>query len=395
MLVLLLGGGGAAGYFTGAFNSFMDPQYPVADPYTLIVSDSAKGPAQAIGYVPSEQLSGALSGLVEQRGGVAELTLASGAIADSWGNDVLATLSPLDILDEWRLIVKGNDAQLTGSTTKKAVHSKLLAVFSGGLPGALNGSAQITLRDVFLAANKLTPIVESYADCGVLQLPGISAVGYGPETPVVVKGRVAETSTRIGLFDALRAVVGERRVVLDLEVLNPYLCLIESHLPKAPPGGVKVIYRDGDMDELNTSGRFFVGENPVIDLILPAGMTDGYLTVSILDVSGKVYHMLPYINRQANDIATLRNGQPGPVKIRVADSQSSPQQNGAMVFRVDESTLGKSKIIVVHSSKPLFGGLRPSEESAEGYARALQENAESDTGSIQSLDSRILVTTKR
>jgi len=388
-----LGAGGAAGYFTGAFDSLLGPQYPVADPYTLIVSDAANSPAQAVGYVPSEQLSNALGQLVEQRGGTAELTLASGDIAGTWGTDVLATLAPLDALDEWRLIIKGNDAQLTGSTTIKSVHTEVLAAFSDGLPGALNGSAQITLRDIFLAANKLAPIVNSFADCGVLQLPGATAVGYGPETPVIVQGRVAATSTRVGLFDALRAVTGERRIVLDVEVLNPNLCLIESHLPKAPSGGIKVIYRDGDMDELNTSGRFFVGENPIVDLILPAEMTDGYLTVSILDVSGRVYHLLPNINRQANDIATLRGGQPGPVRVRVADSQSNPQQNGALVFRVDESTLGKSKIIVVHSSLPLFGGLRPREESAEGYARALQENAESDTNSIQSLDSRIMVTT--
>ena len=393
MLVLLLGGGGAAGYFTGAFDSFLGPQYPVADPYTLIVSDSAEGPAQAIGYVPSEQLSLALSGLVEQLGGVAELTLASGDISGSWGNDVLATLAPLDALDEWRLIIKGNDAQLTGSTTKKAVQTKVLAAFPEGLPGAFNGNAQITLRNLFLAANKLTPIVQAYADCGALQLPGATSVGYGPDTPVIVRGRVAETSTRVRLFDALREVAGQRRVILDVEVLNPNLCLIESHLPKAPSGDVQVKFRDGDMNEPNPSGRFFVGENPVIDLILPAGMTDGYLTVSILDVSGKVYHLLPNINRQGNDIATLRGGQPGPVKVRVADSQSNPQQNGALVFRVDESTLGKSKIIIVHSSQPLFGGLRPREESADGYARALQENAESDTGSILSLDSRILVTT--
>ncbi|MCF6232420.1 MAG: serine/threonine-protein kinase [Rhodobacteraceae bacterium] len=395
MLVLVLGAGGAAGYFTGAFHSLLGPQYPAADPYTLIVSDSADGPPQATGYVPSEQILGGLVGLIEQRGGVAELTLASGDIAESWGTDVLATLAPLEALDEWRLIIKGNDAQLTGSTTKKVVQSQVMAAFPNGLPGGLKGNAQITLRDVFLASNKLTPIVESFADCGVLQLPGASAVGYGPETPVFVKGRVAKTSTRVGLFDALRKVVGERRVVLDLEVLNPYLCLIESHLPKAPLGGVKVVYRDGDMDELNPSGRFFVGENPVVDLILPTEMTGGYLTVSILDVSGKVYHLLPNINRQGNDIATLRNGQTGPVKVRVTDSQFKPQQNGALVFRVDESTLGKSKIVVVHSSKPLFGGLRPREESAEGYARALQENAESDTGSIQSLDSRILITTNR
>ena len=393
VLVLLLGAGGAGGYMAGLFDSLLGPNYPIADPYTLIVSQPVNGLAQAVGNVPSERVRKSLTTLVEQHSGTAELTLASGDIAESWGADVLATLAPLDGLDEWRLIIKGNKAQLNGMTTNKDLHARVLAAFPDGLPGALDGKIEITLRNLFLALDRVKPITESFADCGALQLPGVTAVGYGPETPVVVKGRVTETATRVELFDALRKISGERQVILDVEVLNPTLCLIENHLPKAPSAGVEVLYRDGDLDEPNPSGRFFVGENPVIDLVLPADMTDGYLTVSILDVSGSVFHLLPNLNRQGNDVATLRNGQSGAVTVRVTDSQSRPQQNGALVFRVDESTLGKSKIIVIHSSQPLFGGLRPSEESASGYARALQEDAKSGTGGIKSLDSRILVTT--
>ncbi len=394
VVVLLLGAGGAGGYVAGLFDRLLGPNYPLADPYTLIVEHPAKGAAQAIGYVPSEQVQRDLSALMDRQSGSAELTLATGDISESWGADVLATLTPLDALDEWRLIVKGNKAQLSGTTFNKDIHNRITEIFSEGLPGALEGKIEIALQVTFLALNDVKPIVESFADCGPLQLPGVTAVGYGPNTPVVIKGRVAQTSTRIGLFDSLREITGERQVILDVEVLNPTLCLIEAHLPKAPAGGVRVVFRDGDMDEPNPSGRFFVNENPVIEVILPEDMTDGYLTVSILDVSGSVFHLLPNLNRQGNDIATLRNGQTGPVTVRVTDSQATPTQNGALVFRVDESILGKSKIVVLRSSKPLFGGLRPSEESATGYARALQESAESDAGSILSLDSRILVTTK-
>ena len=393
LLVLLLGAGGVGGYMTGLFGDLLGPKYPIADPYTLIVNKPVDGPPQAVGNVPSEPVARTLTALMTQHAGTANLTLAVGDIAESWGEDVLATLAPLDGLDEWRLIVKDNKAQLSGVTTNKDLHARVLAAFPNGLPGALEGKVDITLRDLFLALDRVKPIVDSFADCGPLQTPGVTAVGYGPETPLVVKGRMARTANRVGLYDALRALSGDRQVILDVEVLNPTLCLIESRLPKAPPGGVKVLFRDGDLDEPNPSGRFFVGENPVIDLVLPAEMTDGYLTVSILDVSGSVFHLLPNLNRQGNDVATLRNGQSGPVTVRVTDSLSKPQQNGALAFKVDESTLGKSKIIIIHSSRPLFGGLRPSEESATGYARALQENAESDTGSILSLDSRILVTT--
>jgi serine/threonine-protein kinase len=394
LLVLLLALGGGAGYMTGMFDTILGPKYPLADPFTLIAERPAAGTARVVGYVPSQQVLEALEALMTDQSGSAELTLATGDVAESWGEDVLATLAPLAKLDEWRLVISGNKAQLTGVTTEANVHEALLATFSNGLPGALEGKANIRLKPVFLPASKLQPIIEQNADCGPLQLPGISAVGYGPQTPVVVTGRVAKTSTRVELFDALRAASGDRQVILNIEVLNPTLCLIESHLPDAPSGGIGVAYIVGDRNEPNPSGRFFVGENPVIDVTLPANVTDGYLTVSILDVSGSVYHLLPNIIRQDNDVATLRDGQSGPTSIRVAFSLDEAARGGLLAFTIDDSTLGKSKVIVLHSAQPLFDGLRPTTESASGYARALQENFEADAGSILSLDSRLLITAR-
>ena len=129
-------------------------------------------------------------------------------------------------------------------------------------------------------------------------------------------------------------------------------------------------------------------------MILPADVTDGFLSVSILDVSGNVFHLLPNLNRQDNAVADLRDGRTGPVKVRVAFDLKESAQNGGLAFRVDDSTLGKSKVIVLHSSKPLFDGMRPTSESASGYAEALQKFAQSNDASILSLDSKILVTAK-
>jgi serine/threonine-protein kinase len=123
-------------------------------------------------------------------------------------------------------------------------------------------------------------------------------------------------------------------------------------------------------------------------------VTDGYLTVSVLDVSGKVFHLLPNLNREDNRIAMLRNGATGPVRVRVAYSIAEAKGKGLVAFRVDDSTLGKSKVIVLHSTGPLFNGMRPTSESAGGYAVALEEYAARDAGSILSLDSRILETAR-
>jgi serine/threonine-protein kinase len=133
-----------------------------------------------------------------------------------------------------------------------------------------------------------------------------------------------------------------------------------------------------------------VGENPVIDLVIPADVTDGFISVSIIDVSGNVYHLLPNMNRPENDVAVLRAGATGPFKLRIAYPLADNKDPAKIAFLIDPTTLGKSKVIVLHSDKPLFAELRPTTESVGGYAAALKTAADAGTLQIRSLDSRIL-----
>ena len=392
LAVVLLAAAGAGGYVSGALDPLLGPRLPVADPYTLVVDKPESGPPRAVGHVPDAALQSTLASLMADRSGSADLTLASGAIAPSWGADVLETIGQIDDLAEWSLTLSGNRGDVTGWTSDRALQERLMAALASDLPGALEGRAEIAYRPVFLAAAALAPALQALEDCGPLTLKDAPATGYGPDTDVTVTGRVAETATRVRLFDALREIAGARDIVLDVEVLNPTLCLIESHLPQAPASAIDVAFTVGDRDEPNPSGRFFVGENPVIDVVLPPDVTDGFLTVSILDVSGNVFHLLPNLNREDNSVAALRNGRQGEVRIRVAYDLQEAAENGGLAFRVDDSTLGKSKVIVLHSAEPLFDGLRPTAESASGYAQALQEFAGRNAASLLSLDSRILVT---
>ncbi|WP_264214508.1 serine/threonine protein kinase [Leisingera thetidis] len=391
-VLLLIGGGGAGAFFTGKLDSFLGPSYPVARPYSLIAEKPADGPLQIVGNVPSEAARNALLALSQD----ADLTLATGAIADTWGADVLDTVKPLEGLREWRLVISNNKARLTGTTDDTNVAEMLNEMFRNGLPGALEGKAEIRFELPMLPLAEVKAVMEAFADCGPLLRDGNGHYdGYAPNDPVLISGRVASTATRLELFDALRALAHERQVVLDVEVLNDSLCVVEQHLPKAPPGGAEVAFAvGGETVEPNPSGRFFVGENPVIDVVLPDDVTDGYLTVSILDVSGNVFHLLPNISRSDNAVASLRGGAAGEVPVRVAYSLEESASGGGIAFKVDDSTLGKSKVVVLHSSEPLFDGMRPTSESAVGFAEALQASYEADSSSIRSLDSRILVTAK-
>ena len=388
-LSLVLIAAAVGGYFSGLFDGFLPTAYPPANPYTLIVEKTPDGEAQAVGYMPSEATREALTALV----GEADVTLASGEIVSSWGEDVIATLQPLGELDEWRFVVSNNKARLTGTTADPEILARLNAVFDAGLPGALQGKADFTFVLPILPLADVLAILQAKSDCGLLSVPLTGSIeGYCPEDIITVTGPVAETATRVGLFDALRAMAGERKVVLDLEVLNPSLCLIEQHLPKAPASAISIAFTVGDRNEPNPSGRFFVGENPVIDVIIPAEITAGYLTVSILDVSGNVFHLLPNISRPDSSVETLRKGRSGEVRVRVAFGLDAASTGGGIAFRVDDSSLGKSKVLVLHSSAPLFDGMRPTSESAVGFAQALQSSFEADAGRILSLDSQILVT---
>ncbi|AVO37674.1 serine/threonine protein kinase [Pukyongiella litopenaei] len=393
LAVVVLIAAGAGAWFSGALDGLLGPKYPIADPYTLIAEKRDGDGVNLTGHAPSEDALAALAGFAETGLGTSELQLASGDIPDSWGADVLALLRDMDGLNAWRVVVDGSSVDITGSTADKALQERLSAALASGLPGALTGRAEITLVPQFLAPDEVQAELDGLADCGPLTLPGVPQLGYGPQSAITVTGKVAGTATRVQLFDGLRDLAGDRNVVVDVEVLNPTLCLIESHLPTAPAGGIAIGFTVGDRDEPNPSGRFFVGENPVIDLTLPADVTDGYLSVSILDVSGNVFHLLPNINRQDNAVAGLRGGRDGDVTVRVAYPVADAGP-GQIAFTVDDSTLGKSKILVLHSTAPLFDGMRPTSESAKGYAEALQAHAGVNGTRILSLDSRILETAK-
>ena len=399
MLVPIALGGvvvaGLAGAFAmGLFSS--GPSLPVADPYRLSIAKAKDAPPRAVGFVPADEVATALREQMQAQGGSFDLTLATGTIAESWGQDVLTIVDAIDEMDAWRVSLSGNTAEIEGTTTSRPIFDAAMAAFDAGAMGALSGEPDLTLEAIILAPEKLDPILNTFADCGPLTLVDRPIAGYGPESPIIVGGVMSSDESRAALTNALSPAVGSRPLDIDVDILNTTLCLIESVLPKAPSSLNDVAFYQGDQDNNpNPTGEFLVGENPVIDVEIPAEVTDGFLTVSVLDVSGNVFHLLPNLNRQDNSVEALRNEESGPVSIRVAYSIQESQQNGGLAFRVDDSTLGKSKVLVIHSSAPLFTEMRPTSESATSYSEALLGNDRNMAAEIFSLDSRILETFAR
>jgi serine/threonine-protein kinase len=392
VLLLALGGGAAGAWYGGLLDRFLVQPLPVADPFVLTVAQAADGKPLAKGFVPDEATQKALADMMRQAGGTAEVTLAQGAIADGWGGEVTALLSRAAGLAEWQVSVSGNEVRITGMAADRAARDAAAAAMTSDV---LTVSADIGFGPRILLPDAVRAVLEVHQDCGPLSLPDAPPAGWGAGAKVLVAGRMASDATRLALFQALGSAIGDREALMDIEVLNPELCAIEAALPRAPSKGFKVIFGFGDRTDPNPAGRYFVGENPVIDVVVPADVTTGNLWISIVDVTGSVFHLLPNLNRPENDIATLRGGKGGEVSVRVAYSVAEATGTPKMAFLVDDSIMGKSKIVILHAPEPVFSELRPMSESVESLAAALA-GKESGEGMapVFSIDSRILTTEK-
>lgn len=380
VVVAVLGGGA---YMAGLFG----PQFAVADPFVLVAERKADATAQAVGNVPSADVEQALSARMASVGGGVQLTLASGAISDSWGPDVMSLIDAVAALPEWRVAASGNQVKVTGLALTRDDQKRLMAL---PIPAGLTGSVEIALGPRILTVEAVQQVLAAHADCGELSVANPVPTGFPADASVVIAGKVAEVATQVALNDALIAALGPRTLRLEVEVLNPTLCTVDAALPNAPQGGFDLTFGFGDRPDANPTARYFVGENPVIDLTIPADVTEGFLYVSALDVSGNVFHLLPNLNREDNSIATLRNGRSGAVTVRVAYGIDEAKALGRLAFTVDDTSLGKTRLLVIHAKTPIFDALRPTTESAEGFAQALK----SLTVPVASMDSRILTTAK-
>ena len=388
LATVLLGALAAGGYFSGALTPLFAPALPTAAPFTLIAENPGNGVISASGHAPDDT---ARTALIRLLGDGAVIELAQGAIAPSWGEDVLAVLTRVAALPEWRVAVADNAVTISGLTEDRDALEAITKDLSQ--TGALQATLDLQLGPRFLTADTVLPVLAENADCGPLTLGDEPATGWGLGAKLIVTGRMAEQGSRARLAEALNRVIGDRSVLLDLEILNGNLCKIEQALPLAGSRGFGVIFGFGDRQDPNPAARYFLGENPAIDVLIPAEVTTGYLWVSIVDVTGSVFHLLPNVNRPDNQIATLRAGQDGAVLLRVAYGIEEAKGTTKMAFIVDDTVLGKSKVVVLHSEDPVFESLRPISESTDSFAAALASQEDgADMAEFFSIDARILTT---
>jgi serine/threonine-protein kinase len=389
-LVVLVGIGA---YLGGFADRWLAPGLPLVSPYTLVAEKPAVGPVVAAGHLPTEAAKAAFDAAIARMGGAAEVTLAAGDVPEDWGARVLDLVTAAAPLDEWRVAASGLDVEVTGLTLDRALRDAVTAGLEElGAASGLRVAAAIALGPRILPVADVEATLAAAADCGPLRAVDPPAGGYALAERVAVAGALSSEAALEALTAALAGIAGDRPVVADVDVQNAELCMVQDRLPVVPSGGFEVTFADGATGVVNADGVFPVGSNPVIDVVIPAEITDGSMWVTLVDVGGNAYHMLPNSQRPGNSVRDLRAGREGDVPVRVAftlaERRADPDK---LAFNVDD-TLGASKVLVVFYTGELFEELRPTTESVASYAQALEERLRDPALKIHSISSRIFRT---
>jgi serine/threonine protein kinase len=387
----------AALYASGIWRDWITEPLPRVSPY---VFEAARDPAGArlSGHAP-DQLSAdvlaesfaAATGSAPEPGAI---TLADGAPGPDWPGDVAEILDTLRALPEWSLSVSDRSATVTGLATDRASRTgveALLAERAAETGFALATDLAAGPRDLDAAA--VQAVLDPLATCGPL--------GLGPDAPesfplgatIAVTGNLATEIDAEAITAALEPVIGDRTIRMDTVVLNPQICLIRAILPPAATESMSIWLGFGDTGEPNLSGIYHTGDNPVAEVLAPAGVTDGSLWVVLVDVSGDVIGLLPTNGQPVHALAEIGTVADGIRRVRVLHSEAEFRQNTSLpATLVQDTDFGKSELVAILTRDPLLDVPGVALESVESLAEWLKERIDSGEVEVLGIASRIIET---
>jgi len=174
-------------------------------------------------------------------------------------------------------------------------------------------------------------------------------------------------------------------------VLNADLCAVRKVLPPLQSEDLTIWLGDGASGQVNLSGIYRPGENPVVEILAPADLTGLSLWVVVVDNTGKVFNLLPNINQGEHDLAKVGAIVDGMRRVRVLHSVADLQEDKSrLAMLVNEDNFGKSEVIAILSRTSLFGIRRPKDESISSFAEALAAIVRDEPGNIVSIATRVI-----
>ena len=393
--VLLLGLAGAGSWTAGLFDGLVAPELPLASPYLLTAEFGPAGAALS-GNAPGPEAAQALRQAFAAATGTTPpetaLTLAQGVPDDRWAASLATVFPALDGLQEWSVAVSDTTVTVSGIAPNRdsaAERRKALADWSTAT--GLKASTSIAVGPRELAVDQVGDILATFAQCGPLTQKKAEGATYALGETVVIEGAVLDTAARDTLAQALQDTVGDREVRVDATVLNADLCAVRKVLPPLQSEDLTIWLGDGASGQVNLSGIYRPGENPVVEILAPADLTGLSLWVVVVDNTGKVFNLLPNINQGEHDLAKVGAIVDGMRRVRVLHSVADLQEDKSrLAMLVNEDNFGKSEVIAILSRTSLFGIRRPKDESISSFAEALAAIVRDEPGNIVSIATRVI-----
>ena len=391
----LVAASGAA-FLGGLLDPFLPQPLPIISPYTLSASHSEDGTFSVQGYAPTKEAAQKLALALSAAGGAEvlpdSLQLADGLPSETWIDDV-ATLAGLTSgLSPWILSLEDTNADIKGLAADVTTRDRIVQSISDwSRSSSLKVTADLLAGPQHLSVKTVQSMLDSLATCGPLLQRAAADASYPLLSKIEVTGDFASGKDAASVKEAITPVIGDRDLNIDANVLNAELCAILSVLPDAPTNAISIWLGDGETGQVNLTGAYHVGENPIAEIHAPANMIGGSLWVMVIDKAGSVFHVLPHINRETGSLNSLGTAEGGFRRVRVLYSIKQFQEdNTRIAFQISDEDFGKSQIVAILSKNQLFSTRRPRDESVASLANALSERLQGRESEIIGVATRII-----
>ncbi|OBY03495.1 serine/threonine protein kinase [Rhizobium leguminosarum bv. trifolii] len=384
-------------WFAGFPDGLFVKSLPVEAPYKLSAGLDGRHQTNLSGFAPdADQRQAILAGFTRAAGLAAPkdaLGLAKGEPSARWAQDIDSFFAAADGLVEWKLDVTDRTVRLTGLAPDKTSRDAAVSQFNEASRAAgYQPIVRIAAGPRSLTPDELKSAIAPMETCGPLGVHAPEGANFPLGSTVTIRGAVAASGDVEALRQTLAPRLGDRDLRFDTTVLSSQLCVVQSLLPDAPQGPMTIVLGYGDKSEPNLSGIYAVGDNPVIDVLAPTTIKNGYLWVAIADVTGNLFNVLPNIKRPDNALSSLGTVSNGMRTIRVAYSTADGATDPAKLSFAVDNTFGRSLIIAMQTDRPLFSQLRPTTESTKSFAEDLHAVIASGQVSILSTTTRLIDT---
>jgi eukaryotic-like serine/threonine-protein kinase len=396
LLSLILGLAGFGAWNFGLFDRFMTPSLPVASPYVLTASLGSDGIMSFSGNAPDRdaaellrRAAGTATGKMPAEGALA---LADGVPSEDWVRNVIGGLEAVTGLQEWSLSVADTSVAVVGlASNRETAAERVQALNDWSSKSGFKSTISVSVGPKELSFAQVQDIIDPFATCGPLTQQKDAREVYVLGDTLVIAGAVEDAETAAKLQTALEDTVGDRKVRIDTTVLNDDLCTVRNVLPQVQSDTLSIWLGNGNDGQVNLSGIYHAGDNPVAEILVPSDLAGLSLWVVVVDNTGKVFNLVPNINVGEHEIQSVGAIEGGQRRVRVLYSLEQAAANDKLpAFKVNEGDFGKSEIIAFLSKTSLFGIRRPRDESVASFAEALETVVREEPGNILSIATRLL-----